>query len=216
MANYQFTTLWKVPGTREDIYRLLEQAEELPRWWPSVYLDVNIINPRQPDGVGKIVEFYTNSWLPYTLRWKFQVTKTNFPHGFSLLAFGDFVGKGIWTFSPYSPGTCLVKYVWCIRAEKPILKFFTPLLRPLFSLNHHWAMQKGLESLKLAIKRRKAGTAEDRNHIPAPPGPTFPHNLINNRIFTDTSLNQSRQIYPTRTPISSAGTSLAKGPRHPT
>lgn len=183
MANYQFTTLWEVPGKPEDIYRLLEQAEELPRWWPSVYLDVEVINPGQSGGVGKIIALYTKGWLPYTLRWKFQVTQTNFPYGFSLQAFGDFVGEGIWTFSPHPPDVCQVKYVWRVRAEKPLLKLFTPLLRPLFSFNHHWAMRKGLESLILELARRKAITYAERNKIPFPPGPTFPHNLMNNRIF---------------------------------
>jgi hypothetical protein len=129
----------------------------------------------QPGGVGKLVALYTKGWLPYTLRWKFRVTHTNFPHGFTLEAIGDFVGRGIWTFTPVGSDACEVTYDWKISAEKPLLKRLTPLLRPLFSANHEWAMRRGCESLLLELRRR--ADLHTNAQIPPPPGPTFPHNL---------------------------------------
>ncbi|MBX9784458.1 MAG: hypothetical protein K2X48_14310 [Chitinophagaceae bacterium] len=52
------------------------------------------------------------------------------------------------------------------------------MMKPIFSLNHTWAMKKGLESLLLEIRRRK-GEA----NVPAPPPPTFPHNITSNKIL---------------------------------
>ena len=49
---------------------------------------------------------------------------------------------------------------------------FTELLRPLFAANHHWAMRKGEESLRLELARRRAATPAERDQIPPPPGPT--------------------------------------------
>jgi hypothetical protein len=85
--DYHFVTHWRVPGTIDEVSEILERAEDLPRWWPSVYLDVKEIEPGQPNGVGKVVSLYTKGWLPYALRWKFRVTGSNKPHGFALEAF---------------------------------------------------------------------------------------------------------------------------------
>lgn len=183
MSNYHFITRWTLKASCEEVYRTLEDPEDLVRWWPSVYLDAKVLEKGLPGGVGKVVELYTKGWLPYTLRWKFRVTHTDFPNGFSLEAFGDFVGKGIWTFKPVWPDLCEVTYDWQIAAEKPLLKLLTPAMRPLFSANHLWAMRKGEESIKLELLRRHATSEEELAKIPAPPGPTFPHNLLKNKIL---------------------------------
>ena len=36
-----------------------------------------------------------------------------------------------------------VEYDWRIRAQKGLLKVLSPVMRPLFSANHHWAMAQG-------------------------------------------------------------------------
>lgn len=181
MNAYHFTTRWLVGAGREEVYRLLEEVELLPVWWPSVYLDLRILEQGKPGGIGKVVELYTKGWLPYTLQWKFRVTEADFPNGFALEAFGDLVGSGVWTFKEMEDHSCEVIYDWKINAEKPLLRFFTPVLRPLFSANHLWAMRMGEKSLRLELRRRRAGTPDELAGIPAPPPPTFPHNLLKNR-----------------------------------
>ena len=174
---YHFITQWHVRATPEDVYRTLEDVDALSRWWPSVYLDVKVLEKGQPGGVGKVVELFTKGWLPYTLRWKFRVTHTDVPKGFALDAFGDFIGRGSWTFTPTDSGTAIT-YDWQIEAEKPLLKKLSWLMKPIFSMNHQWAMRKGLESLTLELRRRQGET-----NVPPPPKPVFPHNLTNNRIL---------------------------------
>jgi uncharacterized protein YndB with AHSA1/START domain len=174
---YHFITRWYVPASPEEVYRTLEDVETLAVWWPSVYLDVKILEKGQKGGVGKVVELFTKGWLPYTLRWKFRVTHTDFPNGFALEAIGDFVGKGVWTFTPNGSGTT-ISYDWQIEAEKPLLKKLSGLMKPIFSMNHEWAMAKGLESLELELRRRKG-----EKNVPAAPKPTFPHNWTNNKIL---------------------------------
>ncbi|MDX1911143.1 MAG: SRPBCC family protein [Saprospiraceae bacterium] len=176
IADYKFLTTWRLNAQCEEVYRTLEDVETLADWWPAVYLDVKVREKGQPGGVGKRVELYTKGWLPYTLRWQFIVTQTEFPRGFSLQAVGDFVGQGIWRFTQEGD-TCVVTYDWQISAEKPLLKKLTWMLRGLFSSNHEWAMRKGLKSLELELRRRRG-----EQNVPPPPGPTFPHNLLNNRI----------------------------------
>ncbi|MCB9294333.1 MAG: hypothetical protein H6559_14605 [Lewinellaceae bacterium] len=91
MSAYHFITRWQMEASCEEVYRILEDVDGLARWWPSVYLDVRVLEKGRPGGVGKVVELYTKGWLPYTLRWKFRVTEADFPNGFSLEAFGDFL-----------------------------------------------------------------------------------------------------------------------------
>ncbi|MGE3913248.1 MAG: polyketide cyclase, partial [Chloroflexota bacterium] len=49
-----------------------------------------------------------------------------------------------------------IVYDWQIRADKPLLKWFSPILKPIFSANHRWAMARGEESLVRELARRHA------------------------------------------------------------
>ncbi len=150
---YHFITVWRVEGKISDVAEILKEAEELPRWWPSVYLDVKVLEPGDKDGIGKVVGLHTKGWLPYTLRWQFRVTESRYPHGFSLEAWGDFNGRGIWTLE--QDGRYVnVTYDWKIRADKPLLRSLSFLFKPIFSANHRWAMARGEESLNLELARR--------------------------------------------------------------
>ncbi len=173
--DYHFITNWRMPGTCEEVSDILKDAADLPRWWPSVYLEVEVLEPGDEDGIGKFVGLYTKGWLPYTLRWQFRVTESRYPHGFSLRAEGDFDGRGIWTLRQDGEFVEVI-YDWRLRADKPLLRAFSFLLKPIFSANHHWAMKRGEESLQLELLRRRARSPEEAARIPPPPPPTFPHN----------------------------------------
>jgi hypothetical protein len=182
--DYHFVTVWRIPATPEEITDILGEAPALARWWPSVYLTVTEVASGDANGVGKVVDLWTKGFLPYTLRWRFTVTESRPPTGFKLEAEGDFVGRGIWTLrretTPGDPDGPLttVTYDWTVIAEKGILKNLSIIMKPIFSANHHWAMARGEESLKLELARRHAASDPTIGAaIPAPPGPTFPHNL---------------------------------------
>jgi hypothetical protein len=172
-AEYHFVTTWKVAGTAHEVADVLGDPLALVRWWPSVYLKVSELAPGDPQtGVGRVIELHTKGWLPYTLVWRFKVTESRGDKGFSLVAEGDFVGTGVWTLE--QKGDIVdVQYDWRIRADKPLLRYGTPIFRPIFGANHRWAMARGEESLRLEMRRRHARTDEERHAVPAPPGPTF-------------------------------------------
>lgn len=172
--DYHFITRWRVEGTVEEVSDALDDVESLPRWWPSVYLDVRVLEPGDERGVGKLVSLYTKGWLPYTLRWRFRVRDSRYPYGSTLQALGDFDGRGIWTFEQDGPFVNIT-YDWKIRATKPLLSALSFLLKPIFAANHRWAMARGEESLKLELQRRRAASPAEAARIPPPPGPTWPH-----------------------------------------
>jgi len=162
---YAFVTHWRVEASIEEVSEVLDDAEALPNWWPSVYLKVG----RLPDGV---VDLFTKGWLPYTLRWQFRVTESRRPHGFSLEAWGDLVGRGVWTLTQTGEYVD-VMYDWRVRADKPLLRYGSFIFKPIFAANHHWAMARGEESLKLELRRRHARTPAELAAVPPPPQPTF-------------------------------------------
>jgi len=170
--DYHFITNWRVEGSINEVADILKDAQELPRWWPSVYLDVKVQEPGDAEGIGKVVSLYTKGWLPYTLRWQFRVTESHYPYGFSLEAWGDFNGRGIWTFEQDGKSVNII-YDWKIRADKLLLSALSFLFKPIFAANHRWAMERGEQSLKLELARRHARTPEDAARIPPPPAPTF-------------------------------------------
>lgn len=168
-TDYHFVTVWKFAGTPEEVSAILEDVHGLGRWWPSVYLSVVETEPGDQAGVGKKVSLWTKGWLPYTLRWNFTVVESDSPHGFVIEASGDFAGVGRWIIRPAGTGT-QVTFDWQIRADKPLLRTFSWLLRPIFSWNHAWAMRQGEISLGLELRRRRG-----ESNVPMPPCPTWPH-----------------------------------------
>lgn len=169
---YHFITQWRVQATLDDVNQILSNATELGRWWPSVYLEVKELAPGDAKGIGRVIDLYTKGWLPYTLRWQFKVTESRYPRGFTLVATGDFVGRGIWTFEPDGEYV-RIAYDWKIEAEKPLLKYLSLVMKPIFSANHHWAMRMGERSLILELARRYATTDIERAAVPPPPPTTF-------------------------------------------
>lgn len=169
---YHFVTHWRVRGAVEEVFDILSDPLDLVRWWPSVYLDVQEIAPGDENNIGRVIDLYTKGWLPYSLRWQFTVTEVERPTHIALKASGDFDGEGVWTLA--QDGEFVnVEYDWRISAEKPLLKYLSFVMKPIFSANHHWAMDKGLESLKIELMRRQAQTAEELAQVPKPPGATF-------------------------------------------
>lgn len=180
---YHFITQWKMQATCEEVYAIISNSKTLAKWWPSVYLDVKEIEAGGENNIGKKIALFTKGFLPYTLRWQFVISENRKPYHIKLVAEGDFVGRGIWTFEQAGED-CFITFDWELSAEKPVLKYLSFIMKPIFSANHIWAMKKGEESLRLELLRQRAKSDEERAAIPIPPPPTFPHNWMNNKVFS--------------------------------
>ncbi len=165
--DYHFITNWRVAGNCEDIYDIISEPLEYTRWWPSVYLKTELVTDRPGE---RRIRYHTKGWLPYTLNWESYVLESKRPERIAIRALGDFDGRGIWTFSQ-NGSFVNVNFDWKLRADKALLRNLSFLLKPMFSANHRWAMQRGWESLELELARRHAETEEQRRGIPSPPGP---------------------------------------------
>jgi hypothetical protein len=154
---YRFVTRWRLPGTAEQISDLLGDTDTLIRIWPSLYSTATVLEPGDEHGVGKLLRIETKGHLPYTLRWSFRVTESRYPYGYSIDAWGDMVGSGVWTLEP-DGDTTHVTYDWRVRTEKLLLKWLSPLLKPLFQANHDRVMAEGEVGLRRELDRQRAAT----------------------------------------------------------
>lgn len=154
---YEFLTEWHVAASRELIYDILKEGKDYPRWWPEVYLNAEFEPSGREDHVGDRVHFLTKGWLPYRLRWTAEVVRHSKPHTIEIKATGDFVGRGIWLLDSNDSDDAETKVMfdWRLRADKPLLRWLSPIFKPIFRWNHAWAMARGYESLCSEVERRK-------------------------------------------------------------
>ena len=158
--DYVFLTHWQVKGKAEDAYDILIDVPGYRRWWPDIYLEVAPLAPGGKDGLGQSSRLLTQGKLPYRLRWDARIVQTRRPHGFTIEATGDFVGRGIWTFTERA-NDLKISFDWRLRAEKPLLRYLSFLFKPLFRWNHRWAMARGEEGLRgeLSLKAQNHNTS---------------------------------------------------------
>ena len=118
---YSFVTEWDLEAPINEVFDVIENGTEYPRWWPEVYLDARAEKTGRPDRKGDKLHLHTKGWLPYTLQWTAEVMEFAPPSRLVIAATGDFVGRGVWTLSNSGSKTH-VRFDWNILAEKPILR----------------------------------------------------------------------------------------------
>jgi hypothetical protein len=169
---YSFQAHWTAEGTCDDAFEALQDPLSYPQWWPAVWLKAEEISPGDGRGIGQTVRYITKGWLPYLIHWTATTVVKERPHRLKIEASGDFVGQGCWTFQQEGD---IVKadYLWELHAEKLLLRYLSPIFKPLFAWNHRWAMKRGEESFRLEIKRNQEVHAGRTITLPEPPGPVF-------------------------------------------
>ena len=144
---YYFLDRWFIPHPIDLVWSHILHAEHYPEWWGEVYTAIKPLNDLQPDQIGARADVYARGRLPYRLHFVTEVTEVEAPYRLGLSAQGDLTGTGLWRLEPQDAGTPF-SFEWIVRADKPILRLFSPLLKPLFAWNHRWCMVRGEAALK--------------------------------------------------------------------
>jgi hypothetical protein len=118
---YRFVTRWRVEGTAEEVFTIIEDTSDFVRWWPAVWLRVEILEPGDEVRLGRVQRLTSKGWLPYVLCWTARTTEKVFPTRLALEARGDFEGCGRWTFTADGPAV-VAEYRWEVRARRPLLR----------------------------------------------------------------------------------------------
>ncbi len=149
---YRFEDRWHVPFTAEKVWEVLSRPEDYPRWWRGVYLSAKPL-----DNSGKRVAVVAKGRLPYKLRFTIETLRTEKPSLIEFRATGDFVTDvSRWVLKPEGEGTAVI-LEWNPRVEKPLVKFLSPILKPLFYWNHEWTMKRGQRQIVEYLKNGGGG-----------------------------------------------------------
>lgn len=140
MAKYEFLTTWCLDAPIDEVFEVLHDSAEFPRWWKGVQ-SVEVLEPGDPDGVGELSRYSWRSVLPYTLVFDSRVTRVQRPHLIEGEATGELEGTGTWRLFE-GQGTAVV-YDWRVRTTQAWMNFFGPMARPAFSWNHDRVMRQG-------------------------------------------------------------------------
>jgi len=138
-SEYVFVDEWDVDAPRRAVYDTLVDARTYPQWWKPVYISV--------EGDERTTLHHFKGRLPYTLKMRSELVSSDPPNRFEVKVDGDLRGKGIWTFTERA-GKTHVRWDWVVFADRPLLRYLTPVLRPLFRWNHSWAVARAREGLE--------------------------------------------------------------------
>lgn len=156
---YAFEEHWTVPGaTPHEVWSVLIDAPLLPQWWRGVYLAAVPIPPYSGPALGARFKVHARGFLPYTLRFTLEATAMTTDSMVEALVTGDF--EGVWRaeVTPTADGV-RVDTDWRVRVEKPLVRWFSPLLRPVFAWNHRWTTPRGEAGLRTLVAARRRESA---------------------------------------------------------
>jgi uncharacterized protein YndB with AHSA1/START domain len=141
---YVFIDEWDVEAPQEAVFDALSDSTTYPVWWKPVYKTVIADGPPE---VGRTSKQCFKGRLPYELNTSSEIVRYEPPNEFEVSVVGDLTGRGVWTLTP-SDGKVHVRFDWRVIADRPLLRYLTPVLRPAFRWNHNWAIKRAIEGLE--------------------------------------------------------------------
>ena len=151
---YHFLEEWNFPGyTPEQVYAVLADATLLPQWWKGVYLDASPLGDETMPAVGRKARVKARGFLPYKLNFTLEALRLEPNKVVEVKAMGDF--NGVWraTLTPQGDGTH-VALDWRVTVEMPLIRYLSPLLKPLFAWNHYWTTPRGERGMREFLRQR--------------------------------------------------------------
>jgi uncharacterized protein YndB with AHSA1/START domain len=142
---YVFADEWVVEAPQEAVFAALADARTYPEWWKPVYIEVE---GNSEPASGCTTRQHFKGRLPYTLRTTSEIVAFEPPNSFSVRVVGDLTGSGTWTLTPQEGGRVHVRFDWTVFADRPLLRYLTPVLRPIFRYNHNWSVRRAIEGLE--------------------------------------------------------------------
>jgi uncharacterized protein YndB with AHSA1/START domain len=151
MANeYVFVDEWDVDAPQDAVWDALADARTYPDWWTPVYIEVS--GDCEP-AVGCETRHHFKGRLPYTLKTTSKIVAADRPNTFETKVDGDLAGSGRWTLTPRD-GRTHVRFDWIVFADRPLLRYLTPVMRPIFRWNHNWSIQRARVGLEPYARSR--------------------------------------------------------------
>jgi len=152
MAEYSFTTIWRIAAPVEKIWDVIIESEKYPTWWKSV-VKVETLSRGDANGIGTVTRTTWKTHLPYGFSFDTRAVRIEPFKTLELEAFGDLLGKGLWTLTREGDQT-LVQYDWQVKTAKLWMNLVAPVAAPFFRWNHAAVMNDGADGLARLLNTR--------------------------------------------------------------
>lgn len=152
MADYQFSTIWRVEASVQEVWEILCHPDLWPEWWESLE---QIIELKKGDvrGIGALHRYTWKGALPYRLTFDIHVLTIQPLCLLEGEASGEVEGRGVWSLTERGRET-IVRYDWDIRTNARWMNMLAPLAGPIFRWNHDRVMRDGAKGLARRLGRR--------------------------------------------------------------
>src|SRR5919197_1962802 len=140
MAEYSFTTVWRVDAPVEDVWKAIFEVERWPEWWKGVKSVTRVVEG-EPDGVGNVHRYVWKSRLPYELSFDMRVIAVRPPVELVGVALGELAGEGHWRVFRTGAGT-VARYDWNVATTAAWMNLLVPVARAAFEWNHDAVMRQ--------------------------------------------------------------------------
>jgi uncharacterized protein YndB with AHSA1/START domain len=155
MSGYEFVSVWHIDAPVAEVWRLINDADTWPDWWPGVLSSVEL-KAGDADGVGSIRRSVWKSRLPYKLEFDSEVVRITPESLIEVRAFGQLEGRGLWQLTPVSETSTRVQYDWTVKTTTVWMNALAPIARPFFRWNHDVIMRWGETGLNKRMRRARA------------------------------------------------------------
>ena len=145
MAQYEFTTIWRVRAPQDKVWDLIFHSDRWPNWWRGIE-SVEKVHDGDANHVGAVYRYTWKSKLPYRLIFDMQTMRVEPRSIIEGRAIGELQGTGLWTLT-HDHGITTVRYDWKVETTKAWMNLLAPIARPFFSWNHDVVMGWGGEGL---------------------------------------------------------------------
>ncbi len=142
---YRFVDRWVIAAPIERVYEVIGDPLGYERWWTDFVLEAS--GDSGPPVPGKRNELLVKAYLPYKVNFGLEVLQAERPRQILSRLSKDFDGTGEWTLEETEDATAAT-LDWRPSVNHPLIKYLTPVLRPLFRSNHNWAMRRGERQLR--------------------------------------------------------------------
>jgi hypothetical protein len=149
LNRYCFRNTWRLEAPLEEVYRVLEDIGEYPRWWPEV---------RRVDRIDDdTVRIVARSLLPYSLTFEASDSRGKERAGvLEVVMRGDLEGYSRWSLVGEGSGT-RATFEEDVIARKTLLRRLALIARPFFRWNHAVMMRHGRRGLDVYLAGYRAG-----------------------------------------------------------
>jgi uncharacterized protein YndB with AHSA1/START domain len=148
---YRFLDRWVVPAPIDRVYDAIGDVLGYERWWTDFV--IRATGDEAPPEVGKKNELLVKAYLPYKVNFGLEVVEAEPPRRILSRLSKDFGGSGEWTLGE-TDGVTTATLDWRPSVNHALIRWLTPVLRPLFRSNHTWAMRRGERQIREYLDTR--------------------------------------------------------------